>query len=348
MKALPSIPRFAPALMLVALLPACNNTRDNSNPFAGATQSTPPPKSAALIFASSVYSLTAGAGRELFAVNADGSNLTRLTFCNNSSACDYAEAAPAPDRVRVGARRASVDTNGDGRVDEADGAGLVFLDLQRGVEALLVPASRRVTGVDWAPTSATFLIYSGLPAGGGNEDLFTINFNGQEDRNLTCPLDPNAQCDVTVRERRPRLNASESAAVFQRVDATGASQVSFFVAFANQPALTTGPADADPVFAPDMRRVAFRRLTDAKANNGLGSWDIVTVSASDGTGAQVVASGPAYRGAPDWGASGLAWAETDELGQRLVVTDQDGASPRAIVTQPAGVALTNPRWLKPE
>ena len=222
MKALPSLPRLACALVLVALLPACNNNRDDTNPFADAAQTAPPPKGAALIFASSVYSLTAGAGRELFAVNADGSNLTRLTFCNNLSACDYAEASAAPDRVRVGARRASVDTNGDGRVDEADGMGLVFVNLERGVEALLVPASRRVTGVDWAPTSGTFFVYSALPAGGGAEDLFTIDFNGQNDRNLTCPSDPSAQCDVTVRERRPRLDASESAAAFQRLLATGA------------------------------------------------------------------------------------------------------------------------------
>ena len=90
-------------------------------------------------------------------MNADGSNLTRLTFCNNNGACDYAEASAAPDRIRVGARRASVDNNGDGLINEADGMALVFLDLQRGVEALLVPASRRVTGVDWAPATCDLL-----------------------------------------------------------------------------------------------------------------------------------------------------------------------------------------------
>ena len=347
MKALRSLPRLASALLLAALLPACNNSRDNTNPFAGAAQAVPPPKGAALIFASTVYSLTPGAGREIFSVDADGSNLTRLTFCNNISYCDYAEAAPAPDRVRVGTRRASVDNNGDGRIDETDGMALVFVDLSRGVEALLVPASRRVTGVDWAPASGDFFIYSALPAGGGNEDLFTIDFNGQNDRNLTCPNDAAAQCIVAVREGRPRLDPSESAAAFQRVDTTGVSQIAVFASFGNQPALTTGPNDADPVFSPDAKRVAFRRLTDAKANDGLGSWDIVTVAA-DGTGTQVVASGPAFRGAPDWGANGLAWAEADALGQRLVIAGPDGASPRTIVTQGAGVALSNPRWLKPE
>ena len=250
MKVLPSLPRLAPVYLLVALLPACSNTRDNVNPFAGAAQTVPPPQGTALIFASTVYTLTPGAGRELFAVNADGSNLTRLTFCNNSSACDYAEASAAPDRVRVGARRASVDNNGDGRIDEADGTALVFLDLSRGVEAALVPASRRVSGVDWAPSAGTFLIYSALPAGGGSEDIFTIDYNGKNDRNLTCPSDPSAQCNAALRERRPRLNKAESAAVYQRVDAAGTSLTAIFLTSVNQPVVTAGPNDADPVFSP--------------------------------------------------------------------------------------------------
>lgn len=347
MKALASLSRLAPVFLLIALSLACNNSRDNANRFAGVAQTVPPPQGSALIFASTVYTLTPGAGRELFAVNADGSNLTRLTFCNSSSNCDYAEASPAPDRVRVGARRASVDNNGDGRIDDADGMALIFLDLRRGVEAALVPASRRVSGVDWASSTGTFLIYSALPAGGGNEDLFTIDYNGTNDRNLTCPSDPSAQCDVTVRERRPRLDPREAAAVFQRVDGSGASLVAIFSSFNNQPALTAGPNDADPVFSPDVTRVAFRRLTDAKANDGLGSWDIVT-AAVDGTATQVLASGPAFRGAPDWGANGLCWAESDSSGQRLVVTSPDGSGARTIVTQAASVALSNPRWLKAE
>ena len=89
--------------------------------------------------------------------------------------------------------------------------------------------------------------------------------------------------------------------------------IAVFASFGTQPALTTGPNDADPVFAPDLKHVAFRRLTDATANGGLGSWDIVTV-ATDGTGAPGdretaprTAAGP-----PDWEArAACAWAEAD-------------------------------------
>jgi len=338
--------RLVPALLLAGLLPGCNNnSRDDENPFAQNARTIPPPVGAALLFTSNLYALTPGAGREIFAVNADGSGLTRLSFCNDTGLCDYAEAGPAPDRERVGARLALVDTNGDSRVNELDGTALVFLDLRRGVEALLIPASRFVSGVDWAPETGDFFVYSALPGGGGSEDLFLVEYNGLNDRNLTCPSDAISQCVVGVRERRPRLDSLESVAAFQRVDAAGNSLIAIFSAVNNQPAITAGPNDFDPVFAPDSRRVAFRRLTDATANNGLGSWDILSV-AVDGTGLQVVASGPAYRGAPDWKSSGLAWTEADAAGQRLVVANVDGSSPRTIVTVPASTVLTNPRWLK--
>jgi hypothetical protein len=150
---------------------------------------------------------------------------------------------------------------------------------------------------------------------------------------------------VAVRERRPRLDSLESVATFQRIDAAGSSVVAIFVNSASQPLLTAGPTDLDPVFSPDNRRVAFRRLTDAAANDGRGSYDILSV-AVDGTGLQVLASGPVFRGGPDWGPGGLAWVETDGSGQRLVTTAADGSAPRAIVTVPTTVALTNPRWLR--
>jgi hypothetical protein len=341
-----ALPRLWPALLAASLLPSCGeNSRDQTNPFASAAQTVAPPSTAALLFTSSLYTLTAGAGREIYSASADGSNVSRLTYCNQASACDYAEAAPSPERERVGARRVSVDTNGDGRLNEADGAGLVFVDLRRGVEALLVPASRRVSGVDWAPNTGDFFIYSALPGGGGNEDLFIISYKGAEDRSLTCPVNAPTPCDVLVRERRPRLDSLESQAVFQRVDAAGASQVVLFANSSSQIALSSGPNDADPVYSPDNRRVAFRRLTNASANGGQGDWDILTV-AVDGTGLQSVQSGPAFRGAPDWGPAGLVWVEADDASKRLVVTAADGAGPRTIMTLQPSVSLSNPRWLK--
>jgi hypothetical protein len=302
-------PRLLLAMACAALLPACGeNDRDDTNPFVSAARTVPPPVQAALVFTSSLYTLLPGAGRDIYAVNADGGGLTRLTFCNDGGFCDYAEAAPAPDRDRVGVRKVSVDSNGDGLVSESDGAGLFFLDLRRGVEAPLVPASRRVSGADWAPSSGDFFIYSALPGGSGNEDLFIVNFNGTEDTALTCALGSSAPCDPTIRERRPRLDRLESQAVIERVDAAGNSVIVLFANAVSQASLTTGPHDADPAFSPDNRRVAFRRLVDPAANDGQGSWDIYSIgvtrpacrswpaaagcSAARRTGGKTVSCGP--------------------------------------------------------
>lgn len=96
-----------------------------------------------------------------------------------------------------------------------------------------------------------------------------------------------------------------------------------------------------PISAPSRGEIA------ATTNAGQGSWDIVTV-ATDGTGLQTLASGPAFRGAPDWSASGLVWVDADEAGTRLVVTAPDGSAPRTILTLQPSVSLANPRWLKPQ
>ena len=100
-------------------------------------------------------------------------------------------------------------------------------------------------------------------------------------------------------------------------------------------------ADADPDFSPDARSVVFRRLT-ATGNGGLGTWDVLTTS-TDGSGLSVVASGPAFRGAPDWGPQGIVFAEVDVAAgtSQLVVIQPDGSGRRAIVSLPADVEISH-------
>src|SRR5262245_29478033 len=138
----------AAAPLALALLASCKSEFDN--PFANATRTVPPRATAAVIFVSNIHA-NPGANRELFAVDLDGTGLTQLTFCSSAAPCDTSAVSPAPDRQRVIVRRRE-DANSDSRLDTADGNALVFVDLTRGVQSPLVPATNQVAAIDWAPT----------------------------------------------------------------------------------------------------------------------------------------------------------------------------------------------------
>jgi Tol biopolymer transport system component len=334
------------ALPLALVLSAgCSSQFDN--PFNNTQRTVAPRDTAAVIFTSNIHG-TPGAGRELLAVDGDGANLTQLTFCGTAErACDNSEVAAAPDRRRVIVRR-RLDQDNNGRFTDADGGeALLFLDLGRGTEAGLVPATGQVGAIDWAPTGDV-LVFSGVGEG-GIEDLFRADPNGANRGNLTL--------SSTVRERGGRVDPSASFAVYERIDPSAKPAIFVFINNTRQVRITT-PADgsaalagtpytvgsdADPVFSPDGRFIAFRRLT---GTGGPGQWSIMRVS-TDGTGLTAVATGPDYRGAPDWGPSGIIFEEADGTSgaRRLVVLQQDGSGRRVLVTAPPGTDLSHPRWL---
>jgi Tol biopolymer transport system component len=340
-------PRVAVALALCAASGGgCSPEYDN--PFARTDSTRAPSEAADVVFTSNNYTTRAGSPHELFAVEDTGGTLARLTFCNvDTRRCDNVEAAPAPERDRMAVRRVMTDANGDGRLSAADGESLVFIDLTRAVEAELVPATARVTGVDWA-SQGNFLIYS-ANGENGREDLWVMDPNGQNNANRTLT--------GTIAERRPRVNAAGNAAVYERIDATGKGQIFIFSNFRvtmggpGTEALAGTPymvgSDADPDFSPDSRLIVFRRLT-AVGNGGLGSWDLLTVR-TDGTDLRVIASGAAFRGAPDWGTQGILFNEIDVAAgtSALVLLQPDGSGRRVLVTAGAAVDLSFPRWFAP-
>ncbi|PYQ19070.1 MAG: hypothetical protein DMF81_23000, partial [Acidobacteria bacterium] len=316
---------------------------------------------ATLIYTSDGYSMKAGAGREVFSVNDSGSGLTRLTFCNNDTRqCDTEEAAPAPDRIRVALRRVDADTDKDGRLTPADGESLIIVDLSRGVEGGLLQGNAKVSGIDWSPTGDV-LVYSAAGEA-GFEDLYRADPNGQNTRDLTnCPSPQPSPptCDSRTRERRPRVDPSGSAALFERIDASGKGQIWLFTSTGAQVRVTTGGdgteplagtpyvvgSDADPDYSPDGRSVVFRRLT-ATGNGGRGTWDLMTV-ALDGTSLKTIVTGPAYRGAPDWGAKGIVFPEVDAAAgaTRLVIVQPDGSGRQVPITLGSSFDISYPRWL---
>jgi Tol biopolymer transport system component len=331
------------ALAVVLLASACAGEYDN--PFANSGTTVAPPTDAEIAFLSVP---SGGAARDLFAVDESGAPVTRLTACNREGRpCDVLETAFSDQRARLMLRRRTEDTNGDGRLTTADGESLVFTDLARGVEQILVEGSQRVSGVDWGPGGGR-IVYSALGEG-GREDMFVMDPNGGNPGRLTTSAD--------VDERRPRIDPSGSVAVYERIEGTGKGRIFLYASQTAQQAVTQGGegterltgtpyttgGDADPDYAPDGRTVVFRRLVSL-GNGGLGNWDVMTVK-PDGTDLRVVAGGAGFRGAPDWGPLGIVFAETDAAGQaRIVVIGNDGAR-RAALTTAAGSGLQFPRWL---
>jgi Tol biopolymer transport system component len=333
-------------LALAATSLGCAGNYDN--PFQDVNQSTPPPADSDIGFVSAASGSTADR-RDIFAVDESGTPVSRLTSCDRESRpCDLLEGAWSPERARLVVRRRAEDTNGDSRITAADGEALVFLDLSRGTEAVLVASARRVSGLDWS-VLGNALVYSAQGTG-DREDLFVMDPNGENNDNLTAT--------PTVDERRPRIDPTGTVAVYERIEQGVKGRIFVYLNRNAQLAVTSGGegtapltgtpylvgSDADPDYAPDGRRIAFRRLTST-GNGGLGNWDVMTVAA-DGTGLQTVASGPGFRGAPDWGPRGIVFHEIDPTTglNRIVVIGADGTR-RAPLTVSPTAGLQFPRWL---
>ena len=322
----------------IVLAAACGD--DPANPFNRFASARPPSADAALVFVSGSWTDVPGAPRELLALNADGSKVEQLTACAQTDPpCDFIQVAPSPDRNRLVAIRTTPAA--------AEGAStLYFMDLSRSVETIVFP-NRQILSADYSP-DASFLIYSAIAPQTTQEDLFLSQPNGQEEQNLTQSL--------LVRELNARIDPFSRTTIFERIDESGTSRIYLYTSTP----LTSGPAggealpgtpyrvgaDSDPVFSPDGVSIAFRRLTGT-GNGGLGTWDLLTLKADGVSTPAVIASGPVYRGAPDWGTNGILFVETDaEASQsRLVLVQPDGSGRTVLRTEDASGRMGSPRWL---
>ena len=322
----------------IALAAACGN--DPANPFDRFVTSRPPSADAVLLFVSGSWTDVPGAPRELLALNADGSKLEQLTACGQSAPpCDFIQAAPSPDRNRLVAVRTTPDA-------AAGASALYFMDLSRAVETIIFP-NRKVLRADYSPDS-TFVIFSAVAPQTSQEDLYYSQPNGKAEQNLTDSL--------TVSERNPRIDPFARTVVFERNDESGVSRIYLYTSTPLTSGPATGPAlpgtpyvvgaDADPVFSPNGQSVAFTRLTGT-GNGGLGTWDLLTSKADGVSKPVVIATGPLYRGAPDWGSRGILFVETDAAASRsqLVLVQPDGSGRTVLRTEDARSRMGSPRWL---
>ena len=329
------------AVLVAALVAGCSD--DPENPFDAFSVSFSPSEDAVVIYVSGAWTEETGQPRELFAVNADGTEVERLTTCTQqSNPCDYLQVTPSSNRDRVVAVRGTIE--GDPLA-----TALYFVDLGRSVETIITPA-RRVEGTDWA-IDDSFVVYTS----GETENLFFVRPNGEENRPLTESPD--------LRERSPRLDRSMTGVALEVLDATpGKSGISIFMGSDLLPLTAGGPgaevlpgtpyivgSDASPTFAPDSQQIVFRRLTGTD-NGGLGTWDLYTVPTLTGEPESelLLGGGDVYRGPPDWGDDGIVFVETDSASgeSRLVVIQPDGSDRQVLHFEDAGFRMDSPRWLR--
>jgi len=304
----------------ISLAAACGN--DPANPFNRFVTSRPPSADAVLLFVSSSWTDAPGAAREILALNADGSKLEQLTACGQSATpCDFIQAAPSPQRNRLIAVRTTPDA-------AAGASALYFMDLSRAVETIIFP-NRRVPSADYSP-DGTFVIFSAIPAQTTDGDLFYSQPNGKQEQNLTST--------PTVSERNPRIDPFARTVVFERGDESGVSRIYLYT--------STPLTSVGPVLSPNGQSIAFTRLTGT-GNGGLGTWDLLTLKADGASTPVVIATGPVYRGAPDWGSNGILFVETDAAASRsqLVLIQPDGSGRTVLRTEDASGRMGSPRWL---
>ncbi len=309
--------------------------------------STSVPASADSVFvASDAWAPRAGNSFELFAVGAS-SQATRLTFCTG---CQALGAAPSLDRTRIALRRASADTNRDGRLDDLDRVSLLLVDLARQIEGPFLPDGWSNSSVDWA-SDGTFLIHTSSPDGSA-DDLYQIDSNAQNNQRII--ITPN------VRERGARLNAAITRVVYERIDGLGAgrSEIWIFASSTNTARLTDSGivgeplagtlylvgSDAGPDYSPDGGSVVFRRLTSNSVAGG--AWDILVVPVTGGA-PRVIASGPQFRSNPDWSKDGIVFSESNLTtgGTDVVVMDPSTGARRVLQSFGNGFKAGAPRWI---
>ena len=107
-------------------------------------------------------------------------------------------------------------------------------------------------------------------------------------------------------------------------------------------------SEADPVFSPDSKFLLYRQLV-ATGNGGLGQWSLMTIrtDVASATPTPLVSGGGAFRGAPDWNATGIVFVETVAgSGPQVVFVDATGGARRVLMTAGAGFEIAFPHWLK--
>ena len=279
---------------------------------ADAQAPTPPPAATNAVPAGRLAFVSDRDGNEeIYAVNADGSGLARLT---NNPAFDFGPS------WSPGARRIAFVSDRDGNAEiyamNADGSGL----------ARLTDNPAYDFGPSWSPDGRRVAFVSDRD---GNAEIYAMNADGSGLARLT---------DNPAYDFSPSWSPDGRRIAFAS-DRDGNDEIYAMSADGSGVArLTDNPAfDFSPSWSPDGRRVAFTSDRD-------GNHDIYAMNA-DGSGVARLANDAAGNVAPSWSPSGLiAFISFRDGNAEIYAMNADGSGVARLTNNPG--SDTSPAWAR--
>lgn len=224
--------------------------------------------------------------KEIYAANADGSAVTRLTFS------PYHHFIFGIDKARsaIVASRAEADTKPPAGLGDEDRRSLWLLDLASGAERRLTDPSHHAEGRSFSPDGEWIVFCMSLTDGGQN-DVYKIRRDGTTETNLTNTAAA-AECDASWSHDGKQIAfdyLDAALPVRMRVKTMDPDGASVRLVYDASDGIDTPvfPRGAyDPAWSPDDEWLVFERPMSwaADVNFGSGIWHIFKVKA-DGTGA---------------------------------------------------------------